>query len=874
MNSNNLFEFSNTCFRTASQWLKYLFWALLLAIPLAVGSLILGFFVLPSLGGFDLYSGRSGRSASLFERLLLVVVLIIGPPVVTLASMGMVSLAIVGGMTSLVLGGTFRIVETIFGKIFGRGRQQDSRVEEAAQRGRPVHLMRNEPEPLLEQPRGILDILPAAMVAAEVERASVARAARIAQSASAPAMQAPQVRRWEEIDQDISMRNNVLRLLNEYNRAEGAHARNRTLGYLRSAYEGRYRAVFPGPAHEIPDVENVLRPAVPLENKDEEQRLSNFNQLFRSENESSSFYDFRAIVMQGQGRKATHMLQRPFTNAEIERLQTNLTVHRDDSEQVKKIKERNRILFDAACNDVDGIVMESMQAPIRLPNGKTYDLLTAVKMINPITGEGQTPERQSRYRLVDIIPNNTLSKAMQYLLEDLAEEAKPIRFDEVKQQDLERQIATMKADASYEPTPPFISNEKSAEFETFYQYLESPRHKDLFSILCRDPLTGKVIQDPVYLPDGYTYDRETVLALLHGRHVALCPFARQVSFRKEDIKTCYSARNLLAEVDGQIQLIKNEQARARVNEEQKRDEEQKREGAASSLAANHAVASVAASVSAEVVPLRPSTPTSEDQNVKLQELYDQYNAHGMSRGSMVRPPLSGFEIKQIKQHLADGDESVKRLFNAACLDVEAHDLIRTPMRFRPRNYQSGETCNLNTALSKCSAQRHLHLIPNNTLAIAYQHLLDAINNQPVVRRQYQISNILRFLDRQSNSSPMFFQPADMAKLERYYQTLSPLQRQLFDDMCKDPITGKIFIDPVYLPDGKTYERSTAELLLQYSERGEVAYIPETNITFTKDDIIGCNHTKKIMKTLKGMANNQQGVASEAKAEEPSLSNRA
>lgn len=873
-----LLQFSGFCFKTIKKFSLYFFWATLLTIPLAVGGWLVALIADP------LLNWGSRRETSVPTKLFNIILYSVAAPVVAVGSLGVMVSAAVGGITSglvgVVLLGPFSLGRAILSKIRPQRNEWRRDADDPFRRDRDL------------QGRGVL---PAARIAGNVNAWHQNRAAqrsfggnrepvreedrgRRAESdrewRAQPYQVRPQpyqARRWDDVDEDVLIRQNVSRLLTEYNEARDEYARFRILNALESAYN-QYRSIYSGPAHADFDVERVLaarraQQANPVAESDEQKRAFHFQQLFRTPNAPQSlYYDMPAIILQGQRRRVVKVvMDRPFTNDEIKILKANLKIQESDDEATKIRKRLNKELFNAACNDE--ISADRMQAPIRLPNGKTYDLLTAIGMISTFTGEGRTPDRAATYTRADIIPNNTLCRAMQYAIQTAAPGSphqEVYYFDEAKQRETQAQIEVLRTKPSYTRTY-FIQEGRIPDFEGFYQRIDNARHQALFSLLCRDPLTREVIRDPVYLPDGYTYDRETVLAILHHaqqtRQTAYCPFDRDLPFTIADIKPCFSTRNILEEIGTQIALAMDAQAReekaeappgeeqAPVNAEERRNDR------------------VDVPVHNEDEVVGPVSESPERIPEKLEALYAKYEEQKQPKRTLLKS-LSDDEVQRIQDHVAvRGAEiqAINQLFRAACIDMQ-HGIIKTPIRFRTKINDakpSGDTLDLETASVTCpDDQQHLRLVPNNTLAIAYRHLIDAIDHPEKTITQREHPHVRRFLEQseqKQSSSSRFFQPADVAILEAFYNSsaLTPLQKQLFDDMCRDPITGKIFQDPVYLPDGKTYERSTAELMLQYSGNGESATIPDTDITFARSDIVTCNHTKKIMKTLKDVVQNNR-----------------
>jgi len=54
-----------------------------------------------------------------------------------------------------------------------------------------------------------------------------------------------------------------------------------------------------------------------------------------------------------------------------------------------------------------------------------------------------------------------------------------------------------------------------------------------------------IMDDPVFLPDGYIYDRSTAIAILGDQKKARCPLNKEIEFTLADITTCYCVRAAL-----------------------------------------------------------------------------------------------------------------------------------------------------------------------------------------------------------------------------------------------------------------------------------------------------------------------------------------
>lgn len=248
-------------------------------------------------------------------------------------------------------------------------------------------------------------------------------------------------------------------------------------------------------------------------------------------------------------RKAIPVLKAPLTDADIALMKSKLT-------------EENRALFDAAL--IDKLIMEDeMRMPVLIADGRAYDQDTIKRLPEDKDGLKETPQREAKFKNEDIVPYNTLGEALRFVLND-------IRAEENKQGITEQQIylyvnPTLKKAAKtqkIENEAPCLSDEDLRLLKVYYDQL-TPRRKQLFNIMCRDPLTGRILQDPVFLPDGYVYDRRTIQAYcaqkeFDGLKNWPCPKNTEVKFTKEQILKCFSARNVLDVLKLKVPQIKQQ----------------------------------------------------------------------------------------------------------------------------------------------------------------------------------------------------------------------------------------------------------------------------------------------------------------------------
>ena len=171
-------------------------------------------------------------------------------------------------------------------------------------------------------------------------------------------------------------------------------------------------------------------------------------------------------------------------------------------------------MLDAVLID-ENISQEVIVNPVFIKkDGRVYDLSMIEKII---ASNGKNPFNQEMvFKKEDIIPCNTLIKAIQLLLLIIDQH-------EICSQPVEKN--------KFDPSQEILS-------EAFYQKLP-PKHQRLFDIICRDPMTNMIMKDPVFLPDGYAYDRSTAEILLESAKTAECPLDKNILFTKEDITKCY-----------------------------------------------------------------------------------------------------------------------------------------------------------------------------------------------------------------------------------------------------------------------------------------------------------------------------------------------
>jgi hypothetical protein len=205
---------------------------------------------------------------------------------------------------------------------------------------------------------------------------------------------------------------------------------------------------------------------------------------------------------------------RLFTAEEIEKI-----THHYDS-----LADHLKALLDATI--FDDITSEIIPQPVFIRGeGHIYNINTPHEWLGDNEDKlcPQNPGR--RFNKNDIIPCNTLINAMIMLLNI-------INGEERIALSAENNIAMMLKDNKRAR----VSAEQIALIEQLYEKFPS-RHQALFDSICRDPITGQIMDDPVLLPDGYVYDSNTAklfLTTMKGR----CPLNPEISFTKEDVTPC------------------------------------------------------------------------------------------------------------------------------------------------------------------------------------------------------------------------------------------------------------------------------------------------------------------------------------------------
>lgn len=221
-------------------------------------------------------------------------------------------------------------------------------------------------------------------------------------------------------------------------------------------------------------------------------------------------------------------------------------------EEILEIKRRyNQIpaplkaLIDAALDD-DRIQCDYVKNPVFIRGeGHLYDLSSIQLMLKGKTEANFPNNPEAKFSMADVIPCNTLIRAMKILL-NILKGHNPLASAVEK-----NTFASVISDRRR------ISPEVIKMIESYYASpsLEE-NHRALFDVICRDRLTKMIMDDPVYLPDGYTYDRSTAMFLLESAYPsdrALCPFNDEITFTKDDMTESYTVMRVLDQLKANIE---------------------------------------------------------------------------------------------------------------------------------------------------------------------------------------------------------------------------------------------------------------------------------------------------------------------------------
>jgi len=157
--------------------------------------------------------------------------------------------------------------------------------------------------------------------------------------------------------------------------------------------------------------------------------------------------------------------------------------------------------------------------------------------------------QQLTFKKQDIIPCNSIIEAMEHLLNI-------IKGVPVKPKSVDYKL-TLTDDMKAEKRSR-ISEKVLQLIEKNYKAMED-KHKLLFDIICRDSQTNIIMDDPVLLPDGYIYDRNTAKVFLKYAE-GKCPRNEKIVFKEEDITPCVTICRVLDQLNENIlKIIKKEE---------------------------------------------------------------------------------------------------------------------------------------------------------------------------------------------------------------------------------------------------------------------------------------------------------------------------
>jgi len=645
-------------------------------------------------------------------------------------------------------------------------------------------------------------------------------------------------------EQGVELHLALLRANQEYLNAR-PHQRQERLATLIRLYQ-EYQSI--NGAFSDPGIERTIHAGLqsPAQSKADKyaQHLRGYNQIFKGRYEFNAGLPNMPLLAKLR-HKAKPVLEAPLTDEQLALLEARLFIKKEDTEEVREEKNRNRRILNAAIEDK--MARAALRMPVRLPDGRTYDLLTVINMSPRILPTDPT----RRFDLTEMVPNNTLGKAILFLLESFKNPnyVPPQAYTPDRQDEVRRRAEAIKKQQAF-PQDYCLTDADVQDFNQYYLTLarrgELEKYKlGLFDIMCKDPITGVVFQDPVYLTeDGYTYERSTLLALLaEGKGIANCPGASHIQFTAAHIKTCYSTRDVLHQIKLEIDSMKKKnQVEQELQQKQLQEQQpQEQKSQESTTAGVTTRAQRASQPSASIKP--PGGLIIEDEKFIEENKSTQCEP--------VRPPLTIADVKKIGQHVITKSPEAQEIFRVACFDDMG--LMRNPLRG-----PDGQTRELET----WGQDQRQSLLPDNTLLAGYQQLLVYIDTGKLPEKVMNKSDIDDALATSSipRTANSVLGNSRVQAVENFYQRMTPIQKLLFDTMCRDPITGKIFQNPVFLPDGRTYEESTVELFFKSYKslfgKDDRAIIPGTNIVFTRTDVKPCERTKRILRTLVRQQENQ------------------
>jgi hypothetical protein len=244
-----------------------------------------------------------------------------------------------------------------------------------------------------------------------------------------------------------------------------------------------------------------------------------------------------------------------------------------------------------------------------------------------------------------------------------------------------------------------------------------------------------------------------------------------------------------------------------------------------------------------------------------------------SKASPSAAPVRLFtpdEIKLINEHYRKIPDQLQKLMDAAMGEDITLELVTDPVFIR----REGHVYDRKTAIdflkgkpeAMCPHNQEINykktdIIPCNALIEAMGHLLSIANGASVpaqpVNNKLAITNESRSLKRSRIQADV------VALIEKNYSVLPEKHKLLFNTICRDSVTNQIIDDPVLLPDGYIYDRSTAEVYLKLG--GGIC--PKNNsIIFTKEDITPCVTVCKVLDQLRDNIQNAMKMLEKANAD--------
>lgn len=232
-----------------------------------------------------------------------------------------------------------------------------------------------------------------------------------------------------------------------------------------------------------------------------------------------------------------HSLKAPLSLEQIRKIQQELT---DDF---------SRSLFDTALEDT--VSLETMRIPVILPhNGRAYDLyslsqLPVIKTENEIEYRKiPEPADASLFKMDELVPFYSAGMVLQFLSEDI-EYGSKIAIPDLT---LQTAVSALENKPIQLKFSDVLTSQEAKQLSTLSNNL-LPRQQKIFDTLCRDPMTGYVIQNPVVLPDGI-YELRTILTYCNNPQnkqgdTWRCPANPDLLFTEKQIVRCYTMVHVL-----------------------------------------------------------------------------------------------------------------------------------------------------------------------------------------------------------------------------------------------------------------------------------------------------------------------------------------